>query len=173
MGFLEARCEFLATLIGRYTQPGWNILEVGCRAGRNLATLFDAGFKELSGVEGDARRVAVLREDFPRLRDARIVNAQFLEAAAAFPDGEFDLVFTVGFFEGGPAGYSRFFDEMARLAGRCLVVIEDERQRDEGAGPFSYRNAFEPLGFSQAEELELAGLPELDSVFTARVFLKT
>lgn len=172
MGFLAARGEFLVGLIGRYARPDSSILEVGCRAGKNLAPLHDAGFVGLCGVEEDARRVGLLREGHPQLDDARIINAPAGEAVAAFADGEFDLVFTVGFFEGPGGDYAGLFAEMARVAGAYLVTIEDERPGEPGGAPTSYRSVFEPLGFAQVEEAGLGGLTDLNSVFTARVFKK-
>ena len=172
MGFEEARGEFLVRLMSRYATHGSSILELGCRAGKNIAPLFDAGFEDICGVEEDARRVGLLSETHPRLGAIRIINAPVKEAVTAFADGGFDVVFTVGFFEGPRGGHARLFAEMARVARSHLVIIEDERPRGTGDEAVNYRDVFEPLGFTQVEETALGVLPELESVFTARIFEK-
>jgi hypothetical protein len=167
MGVEEVRGEYLVGLIGRYARRDARILEIGSREGVNLVTLGRAGFADLRGVEGDAEKVSRFRADPPAVT-GRIEVAQgpVEELLCHMEDGEFDLVFTVGFLFDKSGDSSWLFPQMARLTGGYLVSIEDE-----SAG--SLKDAFERLGLKEVETSDFSTIEELESVFYMRVFEKT
>jgi len=171
MGIEESRGEFLAGLIGRYARRDSAILEIGCKSGKNLHPLSAAGYGNLTGLEEDSRRLERLDSLFPGLTDrARVIDGPVARRIRDFDNGEFDLVFTVGYFE-GDTGQEGLLDEMARVAGRFVLTIEDEREAPGGTSR-SYRPEFESRGFEQVEEIDVSRETDLGSVFFARVFAR-
>lgn len=172
MGVEEARSEFLVKLVGKYARPEGSILEVGCKGGKNLDPLYRAGMAELTGVEEDPERVRQIEARFPEVWErVRVIGGPLAESMARFADGEFELVFSVGYFE-GDADQEWLFDEMARVTAKHLIAIEDERWRSNGAEGRHFREVFEKRGLQQVEEIDVASLSGLESVFFCRVFRK-
>lgn len=162
----EARAEFLVGIVARHAGKEDRILEVGSREGDNIATLLDAGFRELSGVEDNLAKAAGFAARHPHAASAaRVTAGPVEEYLRGLPDGSLRLVFTVGFLFDRKGDYGWLPGELARLTSRSLIFIENE-----DGGP--YKDAFENLGLEQVEETDLASLPELESVFVARVFEK-
>lgn len=162
----EARGEYLVELISRYAGRDSKILEVGCRAGDNLVSLWRAGFTNLAGLEDNAEKVDLFLEHDPDVAKAVGVTAgPMRELTRGIADDSFDLVFTVGYLFDKRGDYSWLFPELARLAGRYLISIEDE-----GGGRLE--EVFEDLGLREVEAIDVSRKRELESVFFARVFEK-
>ena len=165
-----ARAAFLVGLIERYAERDRPLLEVGCRNGRNMMSLYQAGFRNLTGIESTCERLLQMEGRHPEMSaHSRVLCGDEAEVLSALGDCEFDLVFTVGFFEQPGADYSPVWDGMARVARLHVVTIEDERP---AAGASDYRAVFESRGFIQVMEKSLSALTELKSDFTARAFMK-
>jgi hypothetical protein len=163
----EARAAYLVELLTKYAEKGWRILEVGCREGDNLASLWNAGFRNLLGLESRAEKVRTFKQRRPDITGrVDVIEGPIEEAVRGLDDGAFDLVFTVGFLFDRTGDYGWLFPELARLTGRCLIAIEDER-----SGPPT--GVLEELGLKELESEELRQKKELDSVFTVRVFQRT
>ncbi len=167
MSVEEERARFLVGLVRKYVLPEETVLEVGCKGGRNLDSLYNAGFTQLTGLEPSEERVGQIEERYPELWErVSVIYGRPESTATRFRDSEFDLVFSVGYFEGSESD-ERVLDEMARLSGRCLISIEDERSGRD------YRRSFESRGLRQVEQVDISRVPGLESVFLARVFQKS
>lgn len=161
-----ARARYLVTLVGRYATKESRILEVGCREGDNLASLWQAGFTHLEGLESNAVKADTLEERHPDLAGAVGVTVGPIdELTSGMEDAVFDLVFTVGFLFDRTGDYGWLFPELARLTRSHLVSIEEESAR-------SFKDIYEGLGLKEVEAADLGEKEELDSVFFARVFEK-
>lgn len=166
MGAEEARAKYLVDLVGRYAGKDSRILEVGCREGANLVSLWQAGFTDLRGVESNIEKVGLFKEVHPEIAGrVNVTTGQIEELARGVEDEAFDLVFTVGFLFDRTGDYAWLFPELARIAGRHLISIEDERSG-------SLKGVLETLGLKEVEATDLSAMRELDSVFFARVFEK-
>jgi hypothetical protein len=166
MDAATARAEYLVALIGRHAAKESRILEVGCREGDNLASLWHAGFTNLEGLESNAGKVDTLEERHPDLAGAvGVAVGPIDELTGGIVDEAFDLVFTVGFLFDRKGDHGWLFPELARLTRRHLVSIEDE-----SAG--SFKDVYEGLGLKEVEADDLEAREELESVFFARVFEK-
>lgn len=162
----EARSRFLVALIEKQTRKDSRILEVGCREGNNLVSLWQAGFTNLMGLESNTAKVATFKKRHAGIAERiDVATGQIDELVRRLDDAVFDLVFTVGFLFGKRGDHSWLFTEMARLVSRCLISIEDE-------GPVGLKGVFEGLGLEEVEAIDLSAIKELNSVFTARVFRK-
>jgi hypothetical protein len=162
----EARAKYLISLVGSYAGKDSRILEVGCREGDNLASLWQAGFTHLQGLEGSTKRADAFKERHPDIAGRVDVTAGPIEELVrGIEDGAYDLVFTVGFLFDKTGDYTWLFPELSRVAHWYLISIEDESSG-------SLRGAFEQLGLKEVKAAELSKRQELDSVFTVRVFEK-
>jgi len=165
----EERAAVLLEMIGRYAGAADEMLEVGCRSGANLATLYRAGYTRLTGVEEDPRRLEEFRRLHPGAWEAAVTSAGDVTALVqGFADREFHLVFSVGYFFDHEGDFSVLRREMARVTGGYLLSIESEGGPD---GP-DYSELYAPYGLKEVESVELKTMPALESVFTARVLKK-
>lgn len=166
----QARGRFLVELIRRYAGHDASVFELGCRAGDNLAFLHEAGFSDLSGVESSTEKVNRFLSSHPEVSRAADVRCGPVEAMiGTVGDREFDLVFTVGFFFDKEGDFGWIFPEIARITGRTLISIEDER---EGSG-LDFRDLYEKQGLIQQEEIDVGAVEEIESVFYGRVFKRS
>ena len=142
------------------------VLEVGCSAGRHLACLHDAGFRNLWGVDINASALTVLAHNYPALaEDAQFRTAAIEDAVEAFEAGQFDAVYAVETLQHLHPDSAWVFEALAGLTDDVLVTVEVEAPvgdapADERVNyvhddlPLYYRNwrdVFEPLGLEQVE----------------------
>ena len=169
MGVNESRGRFLVELIDRYEEHDSKILEIGCKSGKNLQPLYEAGYENLTGLEVDGRRLDRLERLFPGLSSrVEVLEGPVLEVISRLADSSFDMVFSVGYFE-EDEDRENLFDEMARVARQRILIIEDERDIP-GRAPRNFRSVFESRGFEQVEEIDVSIEPDIRSVFFGRVF---
>lgn len=166
--------ERLVELVRRYAGPGARILEIGSNLGRNLHYLYEAGYRNLEAVEINADAVAMFRRLFPEAAGATTVHVAPVEQAIRdFPDGAFDVVFTMATLEHLHVDSAWVFAEMVRILQGTLVTVEDEWGVSWRHFPRNYKRVFEPLGLAQVWRekcnRERYGLP---GDFVARVFRK-
>jgi SAM-dependent methyltransferase len=171
---LQARSAFLLSLIERHAAGAETILEVGCNAGRNLARLYEAGHRDLHGVEINPRAIEHLRQEFPDLAAAANLHVGAAEdVLPGLPDRGFDVVYTMAVLVHLHPDGESVFDEIARLVDDTLITIEDERN-DYSWRHFNrdYRELFEGrLGLTQIDEIPCEpALQGLSRSYTARVF---
>jgi 2-polyprenyl-3-methyl-5-hydroxy-6-metoxy-1,4-benzoquinol methylase len=171
---LQKRSRYLVSLLERLAKPDARILEIGCNAGRNLSHLFEAGYRNLEAIEISENAVALLRKSFPEMASQiRVHCTPVEEIIKTFPDGAFDVVFTMAVLEHVHTASEWIFPEMVRITKGLLITIEDERGLSWRHFPRNYQSIFEPLGVRQVEwkqcRLEEQGLG--DQFFT-RVFAK-
>ena len=170
----QQRSRLLLSLVEGAASPSDAILEVGTNVGRNLHHLYTNSYTNLTGIEISAEAVAELRRQYPdTAANARILNQPAEEALLSFSDREFPLVFTMAVLVHiHPDSAGIVFPEIARVADRTLIVIEDERSVHSWRHfQRNYQEVFEPLGFRQVREepcnRETHGLP---SEYQLRIF---
>lgn len=109
------------------TGIGDHVLDLGCNVGRDLNELWNAGYRNLTGVEIGVEPVRAMREVFPAMAaGARIVNKSMDEAIGEFKDGEFSMVYTHGSLISLDAGKQCVFDNMCRVTRRWIITVENE-----------------------------------------------
>jgi SAM-dependent methyltransferase len=122
----EGSKQLLSEIQSR-TSPNDKILDLGCNVGRELNHLWQAGYRNLTGVEIGEEPVRAMREVFPSLaQGARILNASMTAAVREFKNGEFDLIYAHGSLVSLSAREQYVFDEMSRITRRWLLVLENE-----------------------------------------------
>jgi 2-polyprenyl-3-methyl-5-hydroxy-6-metoxy-1,4-benzoquinol methylase len=149
------------------------VLEIGCNIGRNLEHFHRAGFRNLSAIEINEDAVKLLREHFPEMgRTAQIHVSPVEEIIKTFGDNEFDLVYSMAVLEHVHTESEWVFAEIARVAKRFVITIEDERDFSDRHFPRNYGKIFTALGLTQVESTECTELEGLGRGFFARVFRK-
>lgn len=169
----KERSIFLLKIMKPYVSIDEKILEIGCNVGRNLNFLFNAGFKNLEGIEISKKAVNMLRESFPEMaKYTKIYNAPVEEIIKNFNDYEFDIVFTMAVLEHIHKDSEWIFPEIVRITGKYLITIEDEYGYSWRHFPRNYKKVFESLGIKQIQEFCCSGVNGLGSYFFARIFTK-
>jgi SAM-dependent methyltransferase len=165
-----ARSEYLVSLMDRFADSSDSIFEVGCNAGRNLGYLFRAGYAHLGALEISSDALDCLRRELPDVDGA----AQLFEGTAesilpTLADGQFDVVYSMAVLVHiHPDSEAEVFGNIARVAGRRIITIEDERCRSWRHFERNYRQVFEPLGFRQVhKDRRIPGIPRS---YVGRVF---
>ena len=132
-----------------------NALEVGCNVGANLWWLaWLLGSRNVTGVDVNAKALAALRTKLPD------VQTQLASAASLpFPDGSFDLVFTVGLLIHIPGESLRqVMSEIVRCSRRYVICVEYEsgfHEQVEYRGTTLYKRRYGSCYHAYFPELKL------------------
>ena len=169
--------EFLLEIIRRYATTNAKILEIGCNVGRNLNYLFQAGFKDLEGIEISENAVALLKQSYPEMAlHTKIYKASVEEIIGGLEDSHYDIVFTTAVLYHIHYDREWIFHDMVRITKDFLITIEDEYAiSDWRHFPRNYKKVFQALGMKQVEEIDcgkVAPLQGLYNGFYARVLKK-
>ena len=149
------------------------ILEVGSNIGRNLAYLFEAGFKNLESIEINRAAVKMFEEHFPQVAASTTVHLGAMETIfPKIPDNSAGLVYSMAVMEHVHPESENVFSEMARITSKVLITIENEKDSSWKAFARNYKLIFEKLGFLQVYEEKCGENTELSSSYMARIFHK-
>lgn len=122
------------------------ILEVGCNAGRNLAFLYDHGFRNVEGVEISPHAVSLLRSRYPQLSECPIHLGAAESVLPRIPADSFDLIFTMAVLEHIHPDSSDLFLHIARIAPRVLAIEPAEGHSSSRQYPHRLERRFERHG---------------------------
>jgi SAM-dependent methyltransferase len=123
--FKEVRTRYVDYLCKELELPA-RVLEVGCGNGINLVEL-KARFGdsiELHGIDYSPERLKVSRRYFGERLDGVSLHEGSITARTQWPDGHFDVVFSMHCLEQISHQTHAAVAEMARLAARRVVMIE-------------------------------------------------
>ena len=167
------RSAFLLEFAGPYLAADSRILEIGCNVGRNLAHLYDAGYRRLAGIEINGDALDALRRTYPEMAaSADLINAPVEDAIRTLGDGSFDVVFTMAVLEHIHPDSEWIFGEIVRIAGSAVVTIEDEQHVSQRHVPRDYGAIFESLGLQQVAHRSLDRDMGFGGPYEARAFRK-
>lgn len=153
-----ARTDALVELIEELELDAPCILEIGCNAGRNLAALWKAGFRDLMGIEINPKAVRTFREAFPQCGEVNMCTNAVENVIRDLPTRWYDVVFTMAVLLHLRPESEWVFAEMARISARYILTIECENSEVKNAAGVqrhwarNYRTIFEALGFRQVYE---------------------
>lgn len=162
------RSEALLKLV-QFLPADARILEVGCNVGRNLAFLFNAGYRNVEGVEISPHAVNLLRETFPELDGTTIHLGAAEDVLPTLETAAFDLVFTMAVMEHIHPDSSNVFDDIARLSDHVLAIEPTRRHATSRQYPHDPDAIFRSRGFRLASATPMTGVPGL-ATYTARLF---
>jgi SAM-dependent methyltransferase len=165
------RSRFLVEFVRPYVGPEPTILEIGCNVGRNLAHLYDAGYRHLTGIEINGDALRLLADTYPEMAQAsRLINAPVEDAIREIPDGSIDLVYTMAVLEHIHPDSEWIFDDIVRISRRAVVTVEDEHGTSIRHTPRDYRQIFESRGLHQVAHQSIDAEGGFGTAFEARVF---
>jgi SAM-dependent methyltransferase len=166
-----ARSAFLVRFVEPHLAVEPTILEIGCNVGRNLAHLFEAGHRRLTGIEINDEALAMLRTTYPEMAAAAtLINAPVEDVIRDFPDASMDLVFTMAVLEHIHPDSEWIFDEIVRITRGVVVTIEDEKGESWRHTPRDYEAVFEARGLRQISHERPGREHGFGPAFMARAF---
>jgi SAM-dependent methyltransferase len=163
----EERSALVADLVAQHVSLDDRVLELGCNAGPNLATLHARGFTALEGVEINPKAVKLLRVTYPQLADTQVHNMPIEEFAAEM--GYYDFVFTLAVFEHLHTDSDWVFATVAQHC-KWLLTVEDELGVSPRHFPRFYGRLFTEIGMVETWHMKSLSRVGLDDSFVARVF---
>ncbi len=146
------------------------ILELGPNAGRNLGFLYEQGYENLHGIEINQEAVDLMSTNYPEV--AKNVQVNSIEKAIiGMTDNEFDLVFSMAVLEHVSTESDFIFNEIARIAKRYIISIEDEvTSWSERHFPRNYKEIFGQHAWVEIFAENCEKYQCLDDRFMFRVF---
>jgi SAM-dependent methyltransferase len=121
-----------------------SILELGCGAGRNLAGLKKAGFKNLAGIEINKDAIELGRKTFD-LSGISLTCSAIEEADIP----EVDCIYTHGVLMHLPPESEFVFETIANKAKSIILTIENEFIDGNLQWPRNYEKVFSPFGWRE------------------------
>lgn len=163
----HARSKYLLEIIKRYTNPEAKILELGCGAGRNLNYLFEAGFRNLEGIEINKNAVKLFNKSYPNTAQHTTIHIKSIEETLSnLKDNAFDVVLTMAVLQHIHYQSEWIFPEITRITKSFLIIVENENYIHWRHFPRNYKRVFESLGM---EQLEVISNDMLVRVFTKAI----
>ena len=156
------RSMFLVSFMGTPTQK--KVLEIGCNVGRNLFFLKKAGYTQVEGIEINTEAAARCRDKGIPVRCGAVEDI-----IPSLPSEGYDTVFTMAVLEHIPTESEWVFMDIARIAARRIITIEDEHEHSHRHFPRNYAEVFGQFGFKCVKQCRVKGLPRS---FVARYFEK-
>ena len=103
-----------------------SIMELGCNVGRNLHWLYNAGYKDVNGIEINPRCKELAQEHFPDIADKITIMDIETYLAETVNDVGHDLVFTASVLMHMHTDANWIYGAIQRKATRWIMTIERE-----------------------------------------------
>jgi SAM-dependent methyltransferase len=124
-----------------------SILEIGCNMGRNLNHLWQAGYKNLHGMEISEHAVRRLRAEYPCLAMTPIDIGPAEQSIRKYGNNSIDVIFTMAVLEQLHPDCRFFFKETARVARKYVLAIEPrDGHRSHSQYPWDIKSEFTTVG---------------------------
>lgn len=161
----------LLAVFEKHVDRSESILEIGCNAGRNLHTLWSAGYRRLSAVEISEPAVDVMRRFLPNVyRGANITVGSIEDVIKTIPKTRHDVIFTMAVLVHLSEESEWVFKEIAKRAKKKIIVFEYEASNGESTRHFprNYKRIFQ---LNKRPEIDkLWPVPGLPKSYVCRVF---
>ena len=165
---LNGITNLIVSELEKYLDFEDSIYEIGCGTGRNLAGLYDAGFKNVSGVEINIDAINLGKESFPSLKNIEISCGTVEKFIKEIP--AYDCIFTQGILQHLPPETDWVHKEIIEKSKKIIMVIENEKPTGVRSWARNYYNVFTNLGLKQLESKTKTGLRGHSDDTVLRVF---
>jgi len=157
--------------VAKHAKPDAVVFEIGCNVGMNLKALWDAGFRNLVGLELNPHAVEKFKVFYPEMAQSttRVMVGSVEDTIPSFCDRQFDVVFTVRTLAHIHKESDWVMAEIARIAKDLLITIEVEEPQDWKHFSRNYQEIFERFGFRQVERPEAPAIPKMGLQTVVRV----
>lgn len=154
-----ARSKFLVGLLKEYVPKSASLLELGCNVGRNLNAAYQAGYRNLEGIEINPEAVEILKKNFPEM--ASTANIRFGRIEDHICSIELrDCIYTMAVLVHIHPSSDWIFAEMAKRA-KTLILLESEKSASCRHFSRDYHKIFTGLGMHQKAKINCDTIPEL------------
>jgi len=166
--------EFLIDLIRPRTSTNDRVLEIGCNVGRNLQYLYEAGYRDLVGIEINKEALDILADSYPELDDiVELYSRPAEDVLKEAPDDWVDVTFTFALLAHIHPDNEFVFDEIVRTTSKYIVTFENEETLSYKQVPRDYEQVFDGRGCNQIDFVDSDEIAERTSqrpTYRARVF---
>lgn len=157
--------KFLVSLVKGLGDIG-PILEPGCNAGRNLWHLWNAGYKDLTGIDINEKALILMGKQFPEM-EVKTHSGDMSLVLPTLP--RYDLIFTMAVLTHiHPDAADGIFEDIAVRVKKYLITLEAETADNERHTPRNYGDVFNGLGLRQVEVIP--NIPGMSAPYVGRVF---
>jgi SAM-dependent methyltransferase len=127
----------------------YNILEIGCNVGRNLNHLWQAGYKNVRGMEISKHAVKRLRLEYPCLAMIPVEIGPAEQSIQKHSNSSVDVIFTMSVLEQVHPDCRFLFKEIARVARKYVLAVEPrEGFRSHMQYPWDIKKEFTAVGLT-------------------------
>jgi len=157
--------SFVVSMVEKYLPKDVRILELGCNVGLTLHHLWEAGYRNIEGIEINPEAVAFARSAWPEMRIS-IYQGAIESHVSMLP--EYDLIYSKAVRCHVHPQSEWIFDEIAKRT-KYVLTVEDEISFKSGRHfPRDYQKIFEYLDMKQIEFVE--NVPHMNAAYHARMF---
>ena len=158
------RSKNLLSIIEDLVVSNAKILEIGTNAGRNLNELYNAGYKNLSGIEISTNAIEEFEKSFNECyRNSNIINDSVENVIKEIPERSYDIIFSIAVLQHIHTDSEWIFDYMVKINRGFIIVMEDERWVSYRHFPRNYKKIFESRGMRQIKRVHGARIFKIKS----------
>ena len=129
-----------------------SILEIGCNIGRNLNHLWQAGYKNIRGMEISKHAVKRLRVEYPCLAMTPVDIGPAELSIQKYDSNSVDVIFTMSVLEHLHPDRRFLFEEIARVARKYVLAIEPRHgKRSHMQYPWDIKSEFTAVGLTHID----------------------
>jgi SAM-dependent methyltransferase len=125
----SSRSQTIINILSPLITKEDSILEIGCNSGRNLNHLWQAGYKNIRGIEISEHAVKRLRVEYPSLATIPVDIGPAELSIQRYDRKSVDVIFTMSVLEHLHPDSRCLFREIARVAGKYVLAIEFRQGR--------------------------------------------
>ena len=143
----SSRSQSIINLLSPLITKEDSILEIGCNTGRNLNHLWQAGYKNVRGMEISEHFVKRLRIEYPCLAMIPVDIGPAELSIQRYDSESVDVIFTMSVLEHLHPDRRFLFEEIARVARKYVLAIEPRHgKRSHMQYPWDIKNEFTAVG---------------------------
>lgn len=145
----SARSQAIINMLCPLITTENSILEIGCNAGRNLNHLWQAGYKNVRGMEISEHAVKRLRIEYPSLALIPVDIGPAEQSIQKYESKSVDVIVAISVLEHVHPDSRSLFKDMARVAGKYVLAIEPrEGKRSHMQYPWDVKSEFTAAGLT-------------------------
>ena len=144
------RSNDLLSIIQNLKTTDIEILEIGCNSGRNLNVLYEADYKNLTGIEISENALKNFESEYPKcFQNIKIINKPIENCIKDFQEHSIDIVYTMAVLQHIHPASEWIFDYIAKITRGYLITCEVEAFPSPRHFPRNYKRIFEKRGMRQ------------------------
>lgn len=145
----SSRSQSIINMLRPLISKEYSILEIGCNTGRNLNHLWQAGYRNIRGIEISEHVVKRLRLEYRCLAEIPVDIGPAELSIQEYDNNSVDVIFTMAVLEHLHPDSRCLFKEIARVAGKYVLAIEPRHgKRSHMQYPWDIKSEFTAAGLT-------------------------